>query len=134
MARLDFRRLSLAAALAIVGGLAACGPGPVKSTTVVLVGPPDKVQGLINRHKLLGPPVQARVEPLDGGRQRATLNLPKGLPLGEVVQLGKDAARDGVNFEFSSGTQWGEGTPAQGGPDGNAPEQSPAKRKDLPVV
>lgn len=122
-------RLALAAvALLVSGGLTACGPGPVRSTTVVLTGPPDKVHALMVKHKLLASPVQAQGEPLADGRQRVTLNLPKGLPLGEVVDLGKAAAQAGVNFEFSSGTQWGSGASADGSVKNTPP------RRDGPIA
>jgi len=135
MARLDFRRLSLAAAaLAMVGGLAACGPGPNRSTTVVLVGPTDKVDALVARHAALGPPAQARKEKLDDGRERASFHLSKSLPMGEVIALGKEAARDGVNFEFSSGSQWGSAAPGQGDPAPSGPATSPAKPSGGPIV
>ncbi|MBO9708648.1 MAG: hypothetical protein J7521_10575 [Caulobacter sp.] len=101
--------------LAAAGLLAACGPGQGKNaTTVVLTGPPDKVQALMKQHDLLK--AQPKIEALEDGGQRATLDLPKGLPLGEIVQLGKDAAAAGVSYEFTSGTRWssgGEGDPPE---------------------
>lgn len=126
-----FRRLSLAATtLAAVGALAACGPGQgSSSTTVVLTGPADKVDALIARHKPLGPPVQAQIEKLDDGQERASFHLSQGLPMGEVIALGKDAANTGVSFEFSSGKQWGSGdAPADG------QEKGPPARTGRPVV
>ena len=123
-----FRPAFVAIAFAVVGGLTACGPGPVRSTTVVLTGPPDKVHALMVEHKLLASPVQAHGEPLADGRERVTLNLPKGLPLGEVVDLGKAAAQAGVNFEFSSGTKWGSGAPAADA------QKSPPARTGGPVA
>jgi hypothetical protein len=100
-------------AVAAAGLLAACGPGQgSRSTTVVLTGPTDKVQALIAQHKLLAPPAKAQVEAPDGGRERVTVDLPKGLPMGEVLQLGKAAMGAGVNYEFSSGTKWSSGSTA----------------------
>jgi hypothetical protein len=112
-------------ALAAAGLLAACGPGQGSSaTTVVLTGPADKVQALMKQHDLLK--AQPKIEAVEDGGQRATLDLPKGLPLGEVVQLGKDAAAAGVNYEFSSGTKWSSGG------EGDKPEA--AKRMKGPVA
>ena len=137
MAQFDLRRLSLmAATVAVIGALAACGPGQgSSSTTVVLTGPPDKVDALVARHKPLAPPAQARKETLDDGRERASFHLPQGLPMGEVIALGKDAANTGVNYEFSSGTQWGSGdpsSPAAASP--SDPAKSPPARSNGPVV
>ena len=116
-------------ALAAASLLAACGPGQGStSTNVVLTGPPDKVEALIARHKLLGSPVQAQMEKLDDGRERARFHLSKGLPMGEVIALGKDAAKDGVNFEFSSGTKWGSDSPA------DAPVKDKPPRRDGPIA
>ena len=133
MARLDFkrpsfRRLSLmAATVAVVGALAGCGPGQGStSTTVALTGPPDKVEALVARYKSLAPPAEARKETLDDGRERASFHLPQGLPMGEVIALGKDAANTGVNYEFSSGTRWGSGDPSpQAAPPPGDPARSP---------
>ena len=100
-----------AMALAAAGLLTACGPGAVKSTTVVLTGPPDKVDALMTQYKLRAPPARSRSEVLEDGRERATVDVPKSLPLGQVVDMGKAAAQAGVSFEFSSGTKWGADTP-----------------------
>lgn len=133
MAQLDFRRLLTAATLAAISALSACGPGQgSSSTTVVLTGPSDKVDALITRHKLLGSPAQAQMEKLDDGRERASFRLPKGLPMGEVIALGKDAAKDGVSYEFSSGTKWGSDA-ANGGPGGD-PEKAPSRSTGGPTV
>jgi hypothetical protein len=131
MARFHLKRLVLAAAtLAAAGALAGCGPGQgASSTTVVLTGPPDKVDALIARHSQLGSPAQAQVEKLDDGRERANFHLSEGLPMGEVIALGKDAAKDGVSFEFSSGTKWGTDAPPQGDP-----QKSPPARTGGPVA
>ena len=141
MAQFDLKRLVLATAtLAAVGALAGCGPGQgSSSTTVVLTGPPDKVSALIARHSQLGSPAQARVETLDDGRERANFHLSKGLPMGEVIALGKDAAKDGVSFEFSSGTKWGAGDPPQSTPSQEpsqpgAPAKSPPARSGGPIA
>jgi len=139
---LDLKRPSLkrlaptAAALAVVGLLAGCGPGSgSSSTTVVLTGPPDKVDALIARHAQLGAPAQALKDKLDDGRERASFHLSKGLPMGEVIALGKDAANTGVNFEFSSGTQWGSGeAPSQGAFPQGDPAANPPARSKGPVV
>jgi hypothetical protein len=108
--RSDAKRLVRPCLIALVaaGLLSACGQGS-SATTVVLSGPHDKVAALVARHKALAPPVQAQVEALDDGGERATFHLPKGVPFGEVVALGKDAARTGVNYNFSSGTNWSAG-------------------------
>jgi len=95
-------------AVAAAGLLAACGQGS-SSTSVVLSGPPDKVEALIAQHQLYAPPVQAHVEKLPDGRERAAFTKPGGLPAIRLVDLGKAAAKAGVAFEFSSGTQWGSG-------------------------
>jgi hypothetical protein len=111
IARANRRALAaLALTLAAAGLLAACGQGS-KSTSVVLLGPPDKVAALVLQHKLLETPVQAHMEKLPDGRERAAFSKPGGIPAGELVDLGKAAAKAGVNFEFSSGTQWGSGSP-----------------------
>ena len=102
---------TILAVAAVAGLLAACGQGS-SSTNVVLTGPPDKVEALIAQHKLLDSPAQAHVEKLPDGRERATFNKPKGLPAGQLIDLGKAAAKAGVSFEFSSGTQWSSGPPA----------------------
>lgn len=96
-------------AFAAAGLLAACGQGS-SSTTVVLTGPPDKVEALIAQHQLYASPVQAHVEKLPDGRERAAFTKLGGLPAGALVDLGKAAAKVGVGFEFSSGTQWGSGS------------------------
>jgi hypothetical protein len=98
-------------AIAAAGLLAACGQGS-SSTSVVLTGPPDKVEGLIARYKLYERPVQAHLEKLPDGRERAAFSKSGGLPAGELIALGKAAAKAGVVFEFSSGTQWGSGSSA----------------------
>lgn len=106
MARFDIRRTfrSGLAVLAIAGAglLAACGPGS-SSTSVVLTGPPEKVEALIAQYRLHDSPVQAHLEKLADGRERAAFTKPGGLPAGELVGLGKA----GVAFEFSSGAKWG---------------------------
>lgn len=135
MVRLDFRRMALTAAtVALVGVLCACGPVGSSSTTVVLTGPPDKVDAMVARHAQLGPPAEARKETLGDGSERASFHLPKGLPMGEVIALSKEAARDGVSFEFSSGTQWGSDAPGQGGPATSDPAKTPARPAGGPVV
>jgi len=110
MARFDIRRTfrSGLAVLAIAGSglLVACGPGS-SSTSVVLTGPPDKVEALIAQYRLYDSPVQAHLEKLADGRERAAFAKPGGLPAGELVGLGKAAAKAGVAFEFSSGAKWG---------------------------
>jgi hypothetical protein len=115
MVRFDIRRTfhSGLAALAIVaaGLLAACGQGS-SSTSVVLTGPPDKVEALIAQYKLYDSPVQAHLEKLADGRERAAFTKPGGLPAGELVGLGNAAAKAGVAFEFSSGAKWGSGASA----------------------
>jgi hypothetical protein len=116
-------------ALIAAGLVAACGQSS-SSTTVVLTGPPDKVAALVAQHKALAPPVPARVETLGDGRERAAFHLPKGLPMGEVIALGKDAAKVGVSYEFSSGTNWNAGSPADppsAQPSTEAPPQPPAR-------
>jgi hypothetical protein len=123
------RQALMPLAIAATGLLAACGPGQgSSSTTVVLTGPPDKVDALIVRHKLLGSPVQAQMEKLDDGRERARFHLSKGLPMGEVIALGKDAANTGVSYEFSSGAQWGSGDPPPVAPQPGDPTSSPPAR------
>ncbi|WP_165190234.1 hypothetical protein [Caulobacter soli] len=116
---------SIVAVLALVtaGGLAACGQSS-SSTSVVLEGPPDKVEALIAQHRLLEAPVQSHVEKLPDGRERAAFNKPKGLPAGDLIALGKAAAGAGVNFEYSSGTQWSAGDA----------QKSPPARTGGPVV
>jgi hypothetical protein len=106
--------------IAAAGLLTACGPGAVKSTTVVLTGPHDEVEALMTQYKLQVPPARSRSEVLEDGRERTTVDLPKGLPLGQVVDLGKAAAKAGVNFEFSSGTKWGTDAP----PDSPQPKRT----------
>jgi len=126
MIRFDIQRASrsglTALAITTAGLLAACGQGS-SSTTVVLTGPPDKVDALIAQHKLLGSPVQAQMEKLPDGRERAVFNKSKGVPAGQLVDLGKAAARAGVSFEFSSGTQWGSGSA------GDRPDDASTKAK-----
>ncbi len=137
MTRFDFQRAFrlTALALATVGLLTACGPGQgSRSTTVVLTGPPDKVQALVDRYKLLESPSQAHMEKLADGRERATFNKPKGLPLGQLIDLGKDAARDGVSYAFSSGAQWDSAEPSQGAPQPGEPSSNPPARSGGPVV
>ncbi|TCS10232.1 hypothetical protein [Caulobacter sp. BK020] len=105
-------RSSLAAlAIAAAGLLAACGQGS-SSTSVVLTGPPHKVEALIAQYKLYDPPVQAHLEKLADGRERAAFTKPVGLSAVELIDLGKEAAKTGVAFEFSSGTKWGSGASA----------------------
>ena len=130
------RQALMPLAIAATGLLAACGPGQgSSSTTVVLTGPPAKVDALIVRHKLLGSPVQAQMEKLADGRERARFHLSKGLPMGEVIALGKEAANTGVNYEFSSGTQWGSGDPpSQAAPPPGDPARTPPARTGGPVV
>ncbi|HWW26250.1 MAG TPA: hypothetical protein VNZ85_10190 [Caulobacter sp.] len=103
------RRGLAALAIAAAGLLAACGQGS-SSTSVVLTGPPDKVEALIAQYKLYDSPVQAHLEKLADGRERAAFTKPGGLPAGELVGLGKAAAKAGVAFEFSSGAKWGSDT------------------------
>ena len=124
------RRASLVAlAVAAIGLLAGCGPSQgSSSTSIALTGPADKVHALIDRHKLLNGSVQAHAEALDGGRERTQLDLPKGLPAGQMIDLGKDAMRNGVSFEFNSSSQWNSERPA-----GARPEGQPA-RKGGPVA
>ncbi len=114
MIRLDIKRAGVAglAALTIAatGLLAGCGQGS-NATHIVLIGPVDQVEALIAQYKLREPPVQSRVETLPDGRERVTLDRPKGLPVGELIDLGKTAAKTGVNFEFTSGTEWNSGAP-----------------------
>lgn len=110
MARFDIKRTSrpglAVLAIAAAGLLAACGQGS-SSTSVVLTGPPDKVEALIAQYKLYDSPVQAHLEKLADGRERAAFTKPGGLPAGALVDLGKAAAKAGVAFEFSSGAKWG---------------------------
>jgi len=79
MARFDIRRTfrSGLAVLAIAGAglLAACGPGS-SSTSVVLTGPPEKVEALIAQYRLHDSPVQAHLEKLADGRERAAFTKP----------------------------------------------------------
>src|SRR6478752_9588543 len=104
------RRIALgAASVAAAGLLAGCGQGS-SSTTVVLAGPTDKVEALIAQHHLYAAPVQSHVEKLPDG-ERAVFTKPGGISAGQLVALGKAAARAGVSFEFSSGSQWGSGEP-----------------------
>jgi hypothetical protein len=110
MIRFNIRRTSrsglAAVAIGAAGLLAACGQGS-SSTSVVLTGPPDKVEALITQYRLHDSPVQAHLEKLADGRERAAFTKPGGLPAGELVGLGKAAAKAGVAFEFSSGAKWG---------------------------
>lgn len=106
--RRTFRFGLVALAIAAAGLLAACGQGS-SSTSVVLTGPPDKVEALIAQYKLYDSPVQAHLEKLADGRERAAFTKPGGLPAGELVGLGKAAAKAGIAFEFSSGAKWGSG-------------------------
>lgn len=111
------------ATLVAVGLLAACGQGS-KSTSVVLSGPADKVEALIAQHHLYAAPVNAHVEKLPDGGEKASFHKPGGIPAGELLDLGKAAAKAGVSFEFSSGSEWNSGssnapgktTPKPGGP------------------
>uniref|UniRef100_B0SWW0 Uncharacterized protein n=1 Tax=Caulobacter sp. (strain K31) TaxID=366602 RepID=B0SWW0_CAUSK len=114
--------------IATAGLLTACGQGS-SSTSVVLIGPPDKVEALILQHKLLDSPVQAHSEKLPDGRERAVFNKPKGIPASRLVDLGKAAADAGVSFEFSSGTKWGSDAPAPADP-----QKSPPARTGGPVA
>jgi hypothetical protein len=127
MVRFDIRRASrsglAALAIAAAGLLAGCGQGS-SSTSVVLTGPPDKVEALIAQYKLYESPVQAHAEKLADGRERAAFTKPGGLPAGELVGLGKAAAKAGVAFEFSSGAQWGSDSP--GGASGKTTPAQPA--------
>ncbi|MBO9557487.1 MAG: hypothetical protein J7515_02740 [Caulobacter sp.] len=91
------------------GLLAACGQGS-KSTSVVLSGPADKVEALIAQHHLYAAPVNAHVEKLPDGGEKASFHKPGGIPAGELFALGKAAAKAGVNFEFSSGSEWKSGS------------------------
>jgi hypothetical protein len=93
-------------AFAAAGLLAACGQGS-SSTSVVLTGPPDKVEALIAQYRLYDSPAQAHVEKLPDGRERAAFTKPGGLPASALIDLGKAAAKAGVAFEFSSGAKWG---------------------------
>ncbi|WP_156398397.1 hypothetical protein [Caulobacter sp. Root1455] len=117
-----------ALALAAATLLAACGQGS-SSTSVVLTGPPDKVEALIAQHKLLAAPVQSHVETLPDGRERATFNKAKGMPAGELLDLGKAAAKAGVSFEFSTTRQSGVSIGSAGDP-----QKSPPARTGGPVV
>lgn len=103
------RFLSGGVALAAAGLLAACGPGS-KSTSVVLSGPADKFEALIAQHHLYAAPVNADVEKLPDGGERASFQKPGGLPAGELIALGRAAAKVGVSFEFSSGSKWNSGS------------------------
>lgn len=89
--------------------LAACGQGST-TTKVVLTGPADKVEALIAQHKLSKAAVQAHVEKLPDGRERAVFIKVGAAPAAELIDLGKAAAKAGVSLEFSSGTQWGSGS------------------------
>lgn len=110
MARFEIRRARrsglVGMAIAAASLLAACGQAS-SSTGVVLTGPPDKVEALIAQYKLYDSPVQAHLEKLADGRERAAFTKPGGLPAGELVGLGKTVAKAGVAFEFSSGAKWG---------------------------
>jgi hypothetical protein len=131
MIRFDIQRAARlglgVAAIAAAGLLAACGQGS-SSTTVVLTGPPDKVDALVLQHRLLDAPVQAHAEKLPDGRERAVFNKPRGLSAGELLDLGKAAAKTGVGFEFSSGARWSSGSPA------DAPEKTTPPPGDRPVA
>jgi hypothetical protein len=70
---------------------------------------------------------QAQRDTLDDGQARATFHLAKGLPMGEVIALGKDAARTGVSYSFSSGTNWGSGSPPSSSAPGDPPQRAPAR-------
>jgi hypothetical protein len=113
-------------AIAAAGLLAACGQGS-SSTSVVLTGPPDKVEALIAQYKLYDTPVQAHLEKLADGRERAAFTKPGGLPAGELVGLGKAAAKAGVAFEFSSGAKWGSGSSSVDGSVKTTPAQPAIK-------
>ena len=127
MIRFHIRRAALAgAALAAAGLLAACGQSS-SATNIVLEGPTDQVEALVTRHQLMAQPVQAHVEKLPDGRERAAFRRAKGLPAGELIVLGEAAAKAGISFEYSSGTQWGSGSP------GDAPAQAAPKPKG-PIV
>lgn len=111
IARLIRRALFPVVVVTAAGLLAACGQGS-SSTSVVLSGPADKVEALIAQHQLYAPPIQAHVEKLPDGRERAAFTKPGGLPAGALIDLGKAAAKAGVAFEFSTGAQWGSGASA----------------------
>jgi hypothetical protein len=119
----SFRAVLAVLVLVAAGGLTACGQSS-SSTSVVLVGQPDKVEALIAQHKLLDAPVQSHVEKLPDGRERAAFNKPQGLSAGQLIGLGKAAAEAGVSFEYASGTQWSAGDP----------QKSPPARTGGPVV
>jgi len=122
------------AALAAACLLAACGQGS-QSTHVVLSGPADKVEALIAQHHLSAAPVQAHVEKLPDGGERAVFDKPGGLPAGQLIALGKAAAKAGVDFEFSSGSQWSAGSSStQGAPPRAASPGDPAAPNKGPVA
>jgi hypothetical protein len=129
MTRFDnARRFALGvAAVTAAGLLAACGQGAT-TTKVVLTGPTDKVEALIAQHKLLKAPVQAQVEKLPDGREHAVFVKVGAGPASELIDLGKAAAKAGVSLEFSSGTQWGVGSP------GEAPTKAAPASKAGPVA
>lgn len=120
-------------ALGAAGLLAACGQGS-KSTSVVLSGPADKVEALIAEHHLYAAPVQAHVEKLPDGGERAVFDKPGGLPAGQLIALGKAAAKAGVSFEFSSGSQWSSGTSSTPGASPGDPAASPPAPGKGPVA
>ena len=133
MGKLEIKRTSRAGliglAILTAGVLVACGPGQGSSSTkVVLTGPPDKVETLIAQHKLRAPQVQTQVETLPDGRERATFQTGKALPMGAIIALGKDAADRGVAFEFSSGSHWSAGSPPA------EDQQTGAQRPAKPIV
>jgi len=101
-------------AVTAAGLLAACGQGS-KSTSVVLSGPTDKVEALIADHHLYAAPVNAHVEKLPDGGEKASFRKPGGMPVGELIALGRAAARAGVGFEFSSGSEWSSGSSSLSG-------------------
>lgn len=122
-------------AIAAAGLLTACGPGQSSSkTTVVLTGPTDKVEALIVQYKLRAPPAQAHAETLDGGRERVTVDLPKGLLIGDVIGLGKAAVAAGVNYDFSTGTKTTSGAPETSDTPDDAPAKTAPARTGGPVV
>lgn len=129
MARSDakpmLRSVLTATALAVACLLAGCGQGST-TTKVVLTGPVDKVEALIAEHKLLKAPVQAHVEKLPDGRERAIFIKVGAAPAPELIDLGKAAAKAGVSLEFSSGTQWGSASSPQGASPQTAPPADPA--------
>jgi hypothetical protein len=121
MTRSDLKRLAMVLALVapLAGPLAGCGQ-KANSTEIVLEGPVDKVQTLIDQEGLLKPPVLSHVEPLDGGRERATMTYAQGVAATKLLRLGKAAANSGVTFNFSSHSNWSSGS------GGSAPSSKPA--------